>query len=269
MCSKPYLTTKIKWIQYFGVLNREVSRFMKLPFQTLGTPIVSTILYMLIFGVSLGSFISIRAEDSYLTFLTPGLIAMILVKNAFDNNSSSIVAGKYVNELQDYRTTPLTTNQLLWAFSMASFIRGAIVGVITYCVGNFFLFMLDTPLIIPEHPFHLIAFVVIGGLSFAQLGTFVSMISKSFEHIGIISSFILTPLIYLGGVFFPLTKLHPFWQTVSKFNPLLYLINGLRYSLIGYSDVSISLSLVVTILFFILTYFLSLSVLKQGKNYYK
>jgi len=115
-------------------------RFMKVPAQTLGTPVISTTLYLLIFGVSIGSSMQLDGNQTYLAFLIPGLITMALTKNAFDNTTSSLVSGKYTNELQDYRISPLSITQLIWGISIASLIRGAIVGFLTYAIGFIFLY---------------------------------------------------------------------------------------------------------------------------------
>ncbi|MCI5051776.1 MAG: ABC transporter permease [Simkaniaceae bacterium] len=255
------------FIQIYGLMSREIMRFMSVPYQTLAAPIISSLLYILIFGISLGNAIKDQDGASYLTFLIPGLITMTLLRNAFDNASSSVVAGKYVNELQDLRVAPFSTSQILWAISGACFIRGLIVATFTFLVGEAFMYFQMKTLLTFYSFTHAILFILIGGLSFSKLGLAVAIRSTSFEHIGMINSFVLTPLVYLGGVFFSLDNLQPFWQNISKINPILYNINGIRYAMTGVSDVPLVQAYAVTIGFGIICHFLARSGLNQGKNY--
>jgi len=254
-------------IQIQGLFVREVARFFKVPLQTIGAPIVNSALYLMIFGVSLGN--SIRSPDHipYLAFLIPGLIAMSVIKNAFDNATSAIMGPKYVNELQDLRIVPLSIQQISWAKSFASLTRGLLVGLITYIVGQVFFYITEGHLLIITHPHILAYFLIVGGLAFGFLGIAIGMISSSFEHVGAVSALVLLPLIYLGGVFFTLQNLHPFWQKLSFFNPLLYIINGVRYGVLGTTDVSFLTSGLITFVFLLLTYICAYMSLKKGVHY--
>ncbi len=256
-----------KWIQWKGLYHREVARYFKVPLQTIGAPIVNSLLYLLIFGVSLGQSIHLAGGVSYLAFLIPGLIAMSLIKNAFDNSTSALMGQKYVNELQDLRIVPLTIHQIVSSKTAASLTRGLIVGFITYLVGQaFYLICMDHFLPIAA-PLALIYFLLAGGLAFANLGIAIGMWSKSFEHVGAVSMLILLPLIYLGGVFFNLANIHPFWQTLSHFNPLFYIINGIRYGMLGETDTSLPLAIAVTFAFLLLCHILALASLRKGSRY--
>ena len=256
-----------RWIQFSGLFKREVTRFCKIPLQTLGAPIVNSSLYLLIFGVSLGHSIHLENNLSYLAFLIPGLIAMSIIKNAFDNATSSIMGQKYVNELQDCRTSPLTLQQLCFAKGLSSLTRGLLVGLITYLVGQIFFLIFHERFLIIHDSLIFIYFAVFGGFAFGNLGIAIGMWSKSFEHVGAVSMLILLPLIYLGGVFFSLENAHPFWQAISHINPLYYIINGIRYGILGTSDISFSLAASVTFFFFVVCYFLALISLRKGSNY--
>lgn len=257
----------MKYIQFFGLFRREVVRFLKVPLQSIGAPIVNSCLYLLIFGVSLGHSIQIHEHVSYLAFLVPGLIAMSIVKNAFDNSTSALIGQKYVNELQDLRTTPLSASQILLSKTVASLVRGLLVGCITYIVGQVFY-------LIWEHKFLSIVdlqiftfFTLFSGLAFGSLGIAIGMWAKSFEHIGAISMLVLLPLIYLGGVFFNLENAHIFWQTLSHFNPLFYIINGVRYGMLGVCDIHLGLAASVTFVFFLVCYVLAMLSLRKGARY--
>ncbi len=256
-----------KWIQFYGLFQREVTRFLKVPLQTLGAPIINSFLYLLIFGVSLGESIHMEEGFPYLAFLIPGLIAMSVIKNAFDNATGSIVGQKYMNELQDHRTTPLSLQQLCLSKATASLTRGILVGLITYLVGQAFYITFQKAFLTIHDPIAFTYFIIFGGLTFANLGIAIGMWSKSFEHVGAVSMLVLLPLIYLGGVFFSLENAHLFWQTISHINPLYYIINGIRYGMLGKSDINLALSISVTFLFFAVCYLLALMSLRKGSNY--
>lgn len=257
----------IALIQVKGLFMREIARFFKVPLQTLGAPIVNAALYLMIFGVSLGNSIRSPDEIPYLAFLIPGLIAMSVIKNAFDNSTSAIMGPKYVNELQDLRTVPLTRQQIVWAKTFASLVRGLLVGLITYLVGQTFFFLTGGEVLKFAHPLILIYFLLVGGLSFGFLGVAIGMWSRSFEHVGAVSALVLLPLIYLGGVFFTLKNLHPVWQTISLFNPLFYIINGVREGILGSTDIAFLPSALVTFAFLLMTYFCAALSLKKGTSY--
>jgi len=256
-----------RWLQVQGLYKREVARFLKVPLQTVGAPIVNSILYLLIFGVSLGHSIRLENNIPYLAFLIPGLIAMSLIKNAFDNSTSAIMGQKYVNELQDLRVTPFSLQQLCAAKTLSSLTRGLFVGLITYCVGQTFYYFQMGHFLPIANPLVFIYFLIFGGLAFGNLGIAIGMWSKSFEHVGAVSMLILLPLIYLGGVFFSLEGMHSFWQSTSHFNPLFFIINGIRYGMLGSTDIHLGIAGVVTFAFFLVCYILALFSLRNGPRY--
>lgn len=203
---------------------------------------INSSLYLLIFGVSLGAHIPVPGGVSYLAFLIPGLIMMSCLNNAYQNSSSSIVSAKFGGELEDYRVSPLSDQQIIWALSIGGLTRGLTVGIITFCVGQVFYHVTLGEFLMVEHPLWLLYFLIIGGLAFAKLGMSVAFWAKTVDQLSAVSSFVLLPLLYLGGVFFSIENLHPFWKSLSQANPLLYLINGVRYGILGVSDVPITTS---------------------------
>ncbi|HVK61110.1 MAG TPA: ABC transporter permease [Bdellovibrionales bacterium] len=249
---------------FFSLYIREMKRFLKVIFQTVFTPMINSTLYLLIFGVSLGSAIQLDHPISYLAFLIPGLVMMGVLNNAFQNSSSSIVSGKFSGDLEDLKVVPLTPQMIMWAMSIGGLTRGLIVGLITFLVGEVFIFIIEGQLITVAHPLWLLFFLVVGGLTFSKLGIAVAFFAKTFDQLSAVGAFVLLPLIYLGGVFFSLKGLHPFWQTVSSFNPVLYLINGVRYGLLGVTDVSISTAAIVSVVFLFVFHFVGLRSLKHG-----
>ena len=254
----------VRFRPFLTLYYREIRRFFRVILQTICAPIVSSALYLLIFGVSLGEKITLEDNLPYLAFLIPGLVMMSVLNNAYQNSSSSIISGRFGGELEDWRVAPLSPQGILWALSFGGLTRGLIVGFITFVVGEFFYFMGHGQFLIPKNPLSLSVFLVIGGLSFSMFGIAVAFWAKTFDHISGVGSFVLLPLIYLGGVFFGLEGLHPFWQNVSKMNPLLYLINGVRYGILGLSDVSLGVSLFVSLITSLVFYFIAVLALKKS-----
>lgn len=252
------------WDSFVTLYRREMARFMKVIFQTVFTPLINSFLYLLIFGISLGKSITLDHPISYLAFLIPGLIMMGVLNNAFQNSSSSIVSGKFSGDLEDLKVVPLTPQMIVWAMSIGGLTRGFMVGLVTFLVGEVFSYFVDGAWLTIAHPFWLIFFLVVGGLTFAKLGISVAFYAKNFDQLSAISSFILTPLIYLGGVFFSMKGLHPFWQDLSRFNPVLYFINGVRYGLLDITDVDIPSAALISLVFLILFHVLAYRSLRDG-----
>lgn len=232
---------KFNLIPFWFLLRRECHRFMKVLVQTIITPLVSASLYLLIFGVSLGAQMQVN-ESKYLAFLIPGLMMMGLMNNAFQNSSSSIVSSKFTGDLEDLAVVPLSREHIIWAMSFAAVIRGSLVAAITLIAGEVFYYLQYHEFLAIEHPFWLVYFLVLGGLVFGQLGLIVAFWAKTFDQLSAIGAFLILPLTYLGGVFLSIENLHPFWQGVSKLNPLFYFINGLRYGVLGNSDIAVGTS---------------------------
>ncbi len=241
-------------IGFLTLLQREIKRFMKVIVQTIVSPIISSFLYLLVFGVTLGSSVQLKNGVPYLSFLIPGLMAMVLINNAFQNSSSSIVTSKFSGDLEDLRVVPITNSQIILAMGLGGVIRGSMVAFVTGVVGFIFHYMKLNQLLTVEHPFWILYFAVTGGLMFSFIGISIAFLSKTFDQLSAFSTFILLPLTYLGGVFVSIENLHPVWQMISKFNPLFYLINGFRYSVIDVSDVNLTICASVCFLGVIVTY---------------
>lgn len=256
---------KLRWVPFLGLLRREIWRFFKVLTQTIFTPLITSTLYLFIFGITLGKNITLSEDISYLAFLIPGLIMMTVLNNSFQNSASSISIAKFSGELEDLRAAPLSFAEIIWALSLGGLIRGLIVGSITFLVGSVFYYFYHGSFLTVEHPFYLLFFLIGGGLSFAQMGLAVAIWAKTFDQLNAVSSFVLLPLIYLGGVFFSLKGLHPLWQTVSEFNPLLYFINGVRYGILGVSDVNIERAVWVTLVALIGFHLIARRAMQKGE----
>ena len=233
------LVREYRYTPFLTLVWREIQRFRKVIVQTVAAPIVSSTLYLLIFGVSLVQSIELSSSFSYLAFLIPGLVMMGCLNNAFQNSSSSIASSKFSGDLEDYKVSPLGEQQIVWAVAVGGLVRGLVVAAITFAVGQIFHFVMYEKWLSVAHPLVLLFFVITGGLAFSMLGLSVAFWARTVDQLSAVGSFVLLPLIYLGGVFFSLENLHPFWKALSKVNPLLYLINGVRYGILGQSDVSL------------------------------
>jgi ABC-2 type transport system permease protein len=236
-------------IPFVSLFRKEVRRWCKVVLQTILAPLVNTGLYLMIFGINLGKFIDVGEGIPYLIYLIPGLMMMGVLNQSFANSSSSIVISKFHGDLEDLRIAPIRAHTMVWAMSMASAFRGLLVGLVTSLMGVLFILVQGVPweLTLP-HPFLTLFFLSMGALSFGQLGMTIGFFARNFDQVGAVSTFILLPLTYLGGVFFSLQNLHPFWQKLSEMNPLLYYINGLRYAVIDHSDIAPATCIVVTLI---------------------
>lgn len=249
-------------IPFLFLFRRECHRFMKVLIQTILTPLVSAALYLLIFGVSFGAQMEINGER-YLAFLIPGLMMMGLMNNAFQNSSSSLVSSKFTGDIEDLAVVPLSQNHIIWALSLASVVRGSLVALMTFSMGEIFYWLRYGELMTVAHPLWLLFFLATAGLVFGQMGLLAAFWARSFDQLSAISAFIILPLTYLGGVFISISQLPPLWQTISLFNPLLYFINGLRFSIVGQSDVEVRAAAGVALLALILMYGLAVRVLSR------
>ncbi|AHI06048.1 ABC transporter integral membrane protein [Bdellovibrio bacteriovorus W] len=249
---------------FITLFQREIARFCKVLVQTVITPFVSSFLYLLIFGVSLGEQMSAQQGVSYLSFLIPGLMMMGLINNAFQNSSSSVVSSKFSGDMEDLRVAPVSDQEIIWAMSLASLVRGSVVAVITFIVGTVFMYFQQGQWLSIANPLTTLFFLVIAGLLFGMIGISVAFWATSFDQLSAFSAFILLPLTYLGGVFLSIEHLHPFWQMISKVNPLLYLINGLRYGILGVSDVDVMTAALISIVGFIFFFGTALFSLRKG-----
>lgn len=251
-------------IIFLTLLKREIKRFLKVVIQTVVSPIVSSFLYLLVFGVSLGGSVQLKSGVPYLAFLIPGLMVMGLINNAFQNSSSSVVTSKFSGDLEDLRVAPIPHSFIIWAMGFGGVVRGSVVAMVTGLVGLVFYYIQNNEMMSIVHPLWMIYFFIVGGLIFAFLGIFVAFLAKTFDHLSAFTTFILLPLTYLGGVFISVQNLPDIWQTLSKLNPLFYLINGFRYSILGQSDVELSRAVVVSLLGLIITFLMAKLSLKKG-----
>ena len=224
-------------IRFATLWRREVNRFMKIKKQTLGAPLLETFLYISVFGAALGSRIKHLHGIDYVLFVIPGLIMMAFAINSFTNNSSSILQQKFQGAIQDQLSSPASPAELLLAFSLGGFMRGLIVATLTFIVS---VVLVGLPV---DHVLVLIPSLFLVGFFFSQLGVLIGVRAEQFDDVAFAQTFILTPLIFLGGVFYSASLLPQPWETLTRFDPIFYMINLVRYGFVGFSEVSIPLSL--------------------------
>jgi ABC-2 type transport system permease protein len=229
-------------IRVLALVRREVSRFMKIKRQTLGAPLLETFLYVSIFGAALGTRIHQLHGFRYIVFVIPGLVMMAWAVNAFSNNASSILQQKFERAIDDQLSSPASPSELLLGFSLGGFLRGGIVATITWVVATA---LVGLPL---AEPVILIPSLVLVGLFFAQAGVFVGTRAETFDHVAVYQQFVLQPLIFLGGVFYSASLLPEPFATLTRFNPVYYMIALVRYGFLGYRETSIPLSFVALVL---------------------
>ncbi|WP_372790674.1 ABC transporter permease [Paraconexibacter sp.] len=224
-------------IRFLALLRREVNRFMKIKRQTLGAPLLETFLYISVFGAALGSRIDKLHGVDYVVFIVPGLIMMAWATNAFSNNASSILQQKIQRAIDDQLSSPASPMELLLAFTFGGFLRGMVVSSLTFIVASI---LIGIPI---EHPLVLFPALFLVGFFFAQLGVLVGVRAEQFDDVSFAQTFVLTPLIFLGGVFYSASLLDEPFQTLTHIDPVYYMINLVRYGFIGYSEANVELSL--------------------------
>lgn len=210
---------------------REFRRFWGIAAQTIISPVITTLLYFLVFGYSLGERLKDVNGTPYIDFLVPGLVMLALINNAFINSAFSLFISKLHGSIVDVLVTPLSYLQLMLAYTGASMARALIVGTMIWAVaalmGASTFFALGWTLL----------FMLLTALVFSLLGLIVAVLAENFDHVNLLPNFLITPLTFLGGVFYSIKMLPEPWSQVSRFNPILYMVNGLRYGMTGQADV--------------------------------
>ncbi len=225
-------------IRFISLLRREVTRFMKIKRQTLGAPLLETFLYISVFGAALGSRIDKLHGVDYVVFIVPGLIMMAWAMNAFSNNASSILQQKFQRAIDDQLSSPASPGELLLAFSLGGFVRGGIVATLTFVAASI---LVDVPI---DHVLVLVPSLFLVGFFFSQLGVLVGVRAEQFDDVSFYQTFLLQPLIFLGGVFYSASLLPQPFETLTHIDPVYYMIGLVRYGFIGYTDTNVPLSLI-------------------------
>jgi len=221
------------------LVRREVLRFVRRPYNTFLPPIITNTLYFAVFGVILGSRIGEVAGVSYIQFVLPGLVVLGAISDAFENASFSIFHGRWNEYIHEVLTSPLSHGSIVTSYVTASALRGIVTALLIVGVGLVFT---SVPI---AHPLYLISFILVITTLFGGLGIIGGLWADDFDYLTVLNQFILRPLVFFGAVFYSLEVLPPLWRTVSLFNPMVYMVNGVRYGMIGVTEINPATSLAV------------------------
>lgn len=230
------------------LVKKELVRTFRVPFQTLGQPVITTLLYFLVFGYAIGRRIGMVEGLSYTEFIMPGLIMMNILTTAFFSISSGLIISKMLNTLSDLLVSPMSYLDIVIGYTFSSVFRSILVGILIFLTALFFV-----PLRI-DHFIFLIFFTVLVSATFSLFGLIVGIWADNFEQVSVFPTFFMTPLAFMGGIFYSINMLPPIAQTISKFNPFFYMINGMRYGFYGVTDINhwIAVLVVTAILAFLI-----------------
>lgn len=248
-------------IAFSTIIRKEVRRFMRIWVQTLIPPVITMVLYFVIFGNLIGSRIGEMGGVDYMAFVVPGLIMMAVINNSYSNVVSSFYSAKFTKSIEELQVSPIPNYIILLGYVIGGSIRGLLVGFIVTLLSLFF-----TKLAI--HSIGVtVSVILLTSLLFSLAGMINAIFANSFDDISIIPTFVLTPLTYLGGVFYSISLLPDFWQAVSKLNPVLYMVSAFRYGILGgMPDVNLAVSFVCISAFVLALFCYCLFLLEKGKK---
>ncbi len=247
-------------VAYSTIVTREIRRFMRIWQQTLLPPAITIALYFVIFGTLIGPRIGDMSGFSYIEFVVPGLIMMSVITNSYSNVVSSFYSSKFQRNVEELLVSPVPNAVILLGYVTGGVARGLAVGLIVTLLSLFF----------TELKIHSVAvtvsIVVLTAVLFSLAGFINAVFARSFDDISIIPTFVLTPLTYLGGVFYSISLLSDFWQGVSHLNPILYMVNTFRFGLLGVTDINLVLAFCIVVIFCLLLGFYSIYLLDKSKK---
>ncbi len=242
----------------YTLFHKELMRFIKVALQTVLAPVITALLYLLVFAQVLEGRIEVYSGISYSAFLVPGLVMMAVIQNAFANSSSSLIQSKVTGNIVFVLLTPLSYLEFYLAFLLASIVRAVVVGFGVLLVAMLFV---ELPL---TNWLFVLLFVLMGSAVLGTLGIIAGIYAEKYDHLAGFQNFFIMPLSFLSGVFYSIHSLPEFWQQLSHFNPFFYMIDGFRYGFFGHSDVDPSLSLLVVTLSWLVLASLTLLMLRSG-----
>ena len=250
----------MNWIGLWTLTSREVGRFFKVYRQTVIPGLISSVLYILIFGFTLEQRISSIEGISYTIFIIPGLIMMNTLTNASSNPSSSLLQMKLTGQVPDLMQAPLSSLEISLAFIIGGVVRGVVNGILILLIGMWIGGMEVL------YPIATIGFIFVVSVAFSSMGLLLGQLADTWDQLSTMQNFFLTPLSFLGGIFYSVNMLPNWAQTISAFNPIYYMINGLRYTTLGFSDSDPQYSFVIALLMSIGLSFIAIFSMKSGKK---
>lgn len=254
------MTFTQQWVAYCTILRREVTRFTRIWLQTLIPPVITMGLYFVIFGHLIGERIGQMGGFDYMSFVVPGLVMMAVINNSYSNVVSSFFSAKFHRSIEELLVSPTPSYIILLGYTSGGMLRGLAVGAIVTFVSTLF-----TNFII-ENPLHTVLVILLTSAFFSVAGLINAIFANSFDDISVIPTFILTPLTYFGGVFYSISMLPEFWQGVSQFNPILYMVNAFRFGFLGTSDVDVNFALAGIVGMLVCAYAFAWYLLQKGRK---
>ena len=251
---------KFNYYALRAIYLHEMDRFRRTLIQSLLSPVLSTSLYFIVFGSVIGDFVNNIDGISYGSYIVPGLLMLTLLTQSISNTSFGIFFPKFNGTIYEILAAPISSFEVVLAYVGAGATKTLMVGVVIFTTSLFFT---DVSV---KYPLLMIFLLVLVSFTFALFGFLIGVLSKNFEQMSIIPTIVITPMVFLGGSLYSLDMLPPFWQTVTYFNPVVYLINGLRYSFYGVSDFNIWISIFTMLLFLVICVTLVTIILKKGYN---
>ncbi len=246
-------------IAMYTVARREIVRILRIWTQTLIPPIITMTLYFIIFGKLIGSRLGkIEGDFSYMQYIVPGLVMMSVINNSYMNISSSFYGAKFQRSVEEMLVAPMANWAILYGYVIGAVARGLVVGLLVLLVALFF-----TSLHV-AHPFIALASITLGAIIFALAGFINAVFANKFDDIALVPTFVITPLTYLGGVFYSINMLGEPWRAISHANPILYMVNAFRYGILGISDVAVGWAFVVMLVFIVGLTIMALLLLRRG-----
>ncbi|MEE8157401.1 MAG: ABC transporter permease [Gammaproteobacteria bacterium] len=246
------------FIGYLTIVRKEVTRILRIWIQTVVPPAITMTLYFIIFGNLIGRRIGQMDGFDYMQYIAPGLIMMSVITNSYANVVSSFFGAKFGKHIEELLVSPMPSSLILLGHVTGGVTRGLLVGMVVTAIALFFT---DLEVV---HPWITVSIVLLTAVVFSLAGFINAVYAKKFDDISIIPTFVLTPLTYLGGIFYSISLLPDFWENVSRVNPILYMVNAFRYGVLGTSDIGIGKAYAIILIFMVALYTLSMYLLRKG-----
>ena len=252
------MNARVNWVGFKTIVRKEVSRILRIWMQTVLPPAITMTLYFIIFGNLIGSRIGEMGGYDYMQFIVPGLVMMAVITSSYGNMVSSFFGAKFGRHIEELLISPLPNWVILAGYVAGALVRGIMVGGVVMVISLFF------SRVEIQHPFIMVSVLLLTSIVFAMAGMVNAIFATKFDDIAIVPTFILTPLTYLGGVFYSIDMLPDIWRNLSAFNPILYMVNGFRYGILGVSDVGIGMTYAIIFIFMAILAGICLYLLNRG-----
>jgi len=252
------MNLRLNLVAVSTIIRKEISRVLRIWIQTIVPPAITMTLYFIIFGNLIGRRIGSMDGFDYMAYIAPGLIMMSVITNSYGNVVSSFFGAKFARHVEEMLVSPMSYASIIIGHVAGGVLRGLLVGMLVTVIALFF-----TKLQV-AHPFIMISVVLLSSIVFSLAGFINAVFARKFDDISIVPTFVLTPLTYLGGVFYSISLLPEFWQGVSKANPILYMVNAFRYGILGTSDISIAHAYTILLAFVVLLFSGCMFLMKRG-----